>query len=118
MEHDRRGVRYPFVVTAEVAPESSPSAGISVTIKELSLYGCFLEASSPFAAKTAVLVRVFGTQEYFEAKATVIYMNAALGMGLAFREVKPVFRAVLQKWLLAAMHKEDEPSEMPPLFNS
>lgn len=105
---------------AEIAPEGAPLAAINVTVKELSLYGCSLESSSPFAAKTPVLVKVFGTNEYFEAKATVIYVHPTSGMGLAFREVKPVFRAVLQKWLLVAMRdaNEDEPSEKPPPFNS
>jgi hypothetical protein len=41
--------------------------------------------------------------EYFEANATVAYANAALGLGLVFRDVKPVFRTVLRKWLLMAM---------------
>ena len=49
-----------------------------------------------------VLVKIFKSEEYFEAKGAVIYANPTLGMGLAFRDVKPDFRMVMQKWLLAA----------------
>jgi hypothetical protein len=48
-------------------------------------------------------VKIFKPDEYFEAKATVLYANSTLGMGLAFRDVERDFRAVIQKWLLAAM---------------
>jgi hypothetical protein len=47
-------------------------------------------------------VKIFKSDEYFDAKATVIYANPTLGMGLAFRDVKPDFRVVMPKWLLAA----------------
>jgi hypothetical protein len=47
-------------------------------------------------------VKIFKSEEYFEAKATVIYANSTLGMGLAFREVNPDFRIVCRSgsWLL------------------
>jgi hypothetical protein len=55
-------------------------------------------------------VKIFKSDEYFEAKATVVYAHPALGMGLAFRDVKPDFRILMQKWLLAALpDKEPNP---------
>jgi hypothetical protein len=60
--------------------------------------------------KTSVFVKIFKSDEYFEAKATVVYAHPALGMGLAFRDVKPDFRILMQKWLLAALpDKEPNP---------
>lgn len=108
MEHEGRALRFPFVADAEVAPESSPSAGVSARLREISLQGCYLDIPAPFSPQTQVLVKIFTPGKYFEAKATVVYVRPASGMGLAFREVKPNFRAVLQHWLLIAMRKNDE----------
>jgi len=97
----RRTPRYPFVAPAAVLPENGAPTGGNV--KELSLYGCYLDATSTLAPRTKVLVKIFVPGEYFEANATVAYANPALGMGLVFRDVKPHFRSVLRKWLLMAM---------------
>jgi PilZ domain len=105
MEQDRRAPRYPFTAPAEVIVESS-GVKIIARVTELSLHGCYLNTSTPISAKTPVLVKVFGTREYFEADATVVYAHPLLGVGLAFRNVKFDCRSVLHKWLLAAMHNE------------
>jgi PilZ domain len=107
MEQTRQGLRFRFVAAAEIAPESSPSATIIASVKELSLHGCYVDTPSPFATKTSVLLKIFKSDEYFEAKATVVYSHPALGMGLAFRDVKPDCRIVMQKWLLAALQEQE-----------
>jgi hypothetical protein len=97
----RRVPRYSFVAPAAVLPDSGAPVGGNV--KELSLYGCFIDAGSNLAPRTKVLVKIFMPGEYFEANATVAYANPALGLGLVFRDVRPHFRTVLRKWLLMAM---------------
>jgi hypothetical protein len=97
----RQTPRYPFVAPAAVLPEAGAPVGGNV--KELSLYGCYLDAASTLAPQTKVLVKIFMPGEYFEANAKVAYANPTLGMGLVFRGVKPHFRTVLRKWLLMAM---------------
>jgi hypothetical protein len=104
METTRRSPRYLFSAPAEVIVENS-GATILVRVKELSLYGCYLDTSVPLSTKTQTLIKIFGPHDYFEASATVIYTHPHLGMGAAFREVKPGFMPVLQKWLLQAMEK-------------
>ena len=106
MSEERRGLRFPFEADAEVAPEASPSATITAKVRQIGLHGCFLETGSPFASQTAVLLKIFKPGDYFEAKATVVHVQPPNGMGLAFRELKPNFRGVLQKWLLAAMRQD------------
>lgn len=103
MDQERRGFRFPFIAAAEIAPESSPSASITARIKKLSLHRCYVDTPAPFSPQTPVLVKIFRSDKSFEAKAMVVYANSALGMGLAFREVKADFRIVMQKWLLAAL---------------
>ena len=105
MDQERRGLRFAFLASAEIAPETSPHATITANVKELSLHGCYVETPAPFSAQTPVLVKIFKSDEYFESKATVVYSTPAVGMGLAFREVKPDFRAVMQKWLRVAMQE-------------
>ena len=97
----RRVPRYPFAAPAAVLPETGAPVGCNV--KELSLYGCYLDAASTLSPHSKVLVKIFMPGEYFEANATVAYANPALGLGLVFRDVKPHFRTVLRKWLMMAM---------------
>jgi PilZ domain len=106
MEQERRAPRYPFAAPAEVIVESSGAKTIA-RVTELSLHGCYLDACLPVSAKTSVLVKIFGPHGYFEAGATVVYAHPVLGLGLAFRSVKPDFVHVLQKWLLAAMQPKE-----------
>jgi hypothetical protein len=108
MDQDRRGFRFLFEAAAEVAPESSPSATVSVRATEISLHGCYLETPAPFAELTPVFVKIFYADEYFEAKGTVIYVKPVLGMGVQFRDVKPPCRIILQKWILAALQNRSK----------
>jgi len=102
----RRTPRYPFVAPAEVIDEGT-RAKMTAQVKELSLYGCYLDTASPLPTRTKVMVKICAPAEFFEAGATVIYSNQTLGMGLVFRDVKPFYLDILRKWLLAAM--QDEP---------
>jgi hypothetical protein len=105
MDQEHRGLRFAFSASAEIAPESSPTAFVSGRVTELSLRGCFLETSASFELQRPVLLKIFHSGEYFEAPASVLYVKPS-GLGLVFREVKPHFRAVLQKWVLAALDKQ------------
>jgi hypothetical protein len=49
-----------------------------------------------------VLVKIFAELEIFEADGTVIYSQPNVGVGLAFRDIRPHFLAVLQKWVVLA----------------
>jgi hypothetical protein len=40
-------------------------------------------------------------------------VKPVLGMGLAFREVKPNFRSILQMWILAAIHDRQTTEQSP-----
>ena len=96
-QQQRRTPRYPFTAPAAILPETG--APIGGNVKELSLYGCYLDAESTLAARSRVLVKIFMPGEYFEANASVAYANPTLGLGLVFRDVKPHFLVVLRKWL-------------------
>ena len=108
----RRSARYPFSATAAVIPESGVPVGGNVT--ELSLYGCYLDSGSPLAPRTRVLVKISAMDGgYFEADATVVFSNPSLGMGLAFRQVRPEFLARLRKWLREARQQNQSENQKP-----
>jgi hypothetical protein len=102
MEETRRTPRYFFSAPAEVIVEAC-RASLLCRVKELSLYGCYLDSSVALGIRTQVLLKIYGPHDYFEAAATVIYAHPTMGMGIAFREVRPSFVPILQKWLLQAM---------------
>jgi len=110
MEQERRGLRFAFTAAAEIAPASTPTALVPARVTELSLQGCFLETSGSFEMQRPVVVKIYDSGEYFETKASVLYVKP-LGMGLVFLDIKPHFRAVLQKWILTAL--DNQPGARP-----
>ena len=97
--------RYPFIARAEIIPEGS--SRILTRVTELSLHGCYLDFVQ-LSKGAHVSVKLFAEADFFEANATVVYSQPNIGLGVAFRDVKPYFATVLQKWLLLAM-KDHKP---------
>jgi hypothetical protein len=102
VDQEHRGLRFAFNASAEIAPESSPTAFVTGRVTELSLRGCFLETSASFEMHLPVLLNIHHSGENFEGEASVLYVKPS-GMGLVFREIKPQFRAILQEWVLTTM---------------
>lgn len=112
----RRTPRFPFSAPAEVVRLGTTS-GEKTKVNELSLYGCYLDTKTPLPRGTHVTVKIISGGQFFEASATVIYAQPTLGMGVAFREVKPTYLAVLQKWLRKALDKQNAPPPSIDDFN-
>jgi hypothetical protein len=85
--------RFPFVASAEILPEMGP--GVGATVKEISLYGCFLEFTNPYPTRTRVTVKIFSESSLFEAKGAVIYAKPDVGMGVAKSPLLWLLGAVL-----------------------
>lgn len=93
--------RCPFVASAEVTDLSSQTRQTGRT-SELGIGGCYIQAPDPFPNGTLVQLRIFREQGVFEAQAKVVYSHDAQfnsGMGLAFQEIAPNQRSVLESWL-------------------
>jgi PilZ domain len=104
MDNERRGLRFPFTADGEIAPANSLTAFTLAQVTEISLRGCFLKTYAKFELQAPVVLKIYKSGEYFEAEASVLYVNSS-GLGLVFNEVQPLFRAVLQQWVLAALDK-------------
>ena len=108
-ESTRSVLRFPFAADAVVIPDDS-DVKFNTRVRELSLRGCYLTAANPLPKGTTVTVKIHAETDFFESRATIVYSEPKLGMGLAFREVRPHFLWILQKWLRSAMIK-GPPSE-------
>lgn len=112
---ERTTARLPFAAPAEIFTDSDK--GIGATVKELSLYGCYLEFAESVPPRTHVRIKIFADSRFFEADGTVIYSKPDIGMGIGFRQVKPEFMRVLQKWLLKAMKEAPVVSNQVPFHS-
>jgi hypothetical protein len=90
--------RCAFVASAEVTDISS-GPRLSARTSEVGLGGCYVDSLTPFAPGTLVQVRILRDQGVFEAKAKVVYCDLQFGMGLAFTEIAPGQRSLLESWL-------------------
>lgn len=103
----RSGVRFPVTAAAEVF-ELRSQTRVTGRCSDLGLGGCYVDTLIPFAAGSAVRVRIERDGSSFEAAALVSYAHVSLGMGLAFTEIKPADRDVLRRWT-AALGGESAP---------
>ena len=102
MPANQRAVRRcPFIASAEVVDLSSDTR-ISGRTSELGVGGCYIKTPDSFPKGTLVQLRIFRGQGVFETQAKVVYSrNAQLnsGIGLAFQEMAPNQRSLLEDWL-------------------
>jgi hypothetical protein len=90
--------RCPLVASAEVTELGSGTV-LSARTSELGLGGCYVDALNPFPKGTLVGLRILRDQGVFETKAKVVYCDPRFGMGLAFTEMAPAQRTLLEAWL-------------------
>ena len=90
--------RCPLVAAAEVT-EMDSQTRLSGRISEIGLGGCYVDGLNSFAADTMVTLRILRDQGVFETQARVAYSDPGFGMGLAFTEMTPNQRAMLEAWL-------------------
>ena len=95
----KRAVRRCQLVASAEVTEPSSGTRLSARISELGLGGCYIETLNPFPDGTQVHVRILRDQGVFETKAKVVYSQSNFGMGLAFSEMAPDQRSLLEDWL-------------------
>jgi hypothetical protein len=90
--------RCPLVATAEVTELRSGTL-LAARTSELGLGGCYVDALNPFPKGTPVGLRIHRDRGVFETKAKVVYCDPRFGMGLAFTDITPDQRSILETWL-------------------
>ena len=96
---DRAVRRCPFVAAAEVTDLRSGTR-LAGRTSELGLGGCYIDVLNPFPEGEEVQLKLVRDQGIFETKAKVAYCDPQFGMGLAFSEITPDQRSVLEAWLV------------------
>ena len=95
----QRSVRRCSLVASAEVTELHSGARLSARISELGLGGCYVDVLNPFPEGTLVGLRILRDQGVFESQAKVVYCDPRFGMGLAFTEMKPDQRSLLETWL-------------------
>jgi hypothetical protein len=90
--------RCPLVASADVT-EPLSGTRLSARTSEIGLGGCYVDALNPLPEGTFVGLRILRDQGVFETKAKVVYCDPSFGMGLAFTEMAPDQRSLLENWL-------------------
>ena len=90
--------RCPLVASAEVTELGSGTV-LSARTSEIGLGGCYVDALNPFPEATKVELRILRDRGVFETTAKVVYCDPAFGMGLAFTDMRPDQRSILEAWL-------------------
>ena len=90
--------RCSLVASAEIT-ELSTGTRMSARTSELGIGGCYIETLNPFPDGTVVQLRILRDQGIFETNAKVVYAHTNFGMGLAFTDMIPDQRSLLENWL-------------------
>lgn len=90
--------RFPFTASVE-AIEPKSHAKLSGRTSDLCLGGCYVDTISPFAAGTAIKIRLTKEKVTFDADARVIFSHIGMGMGVAFISATPRQIRIFQHWL-------------------
>jgi PilZ domain len=95
----QRSVRRCALVASVEVTELRTGALLSARISELGVGGCYVDALNPFPEGALVALRILRDQGVFETKAKVVYCDSRFGMGLAFIDMTPDHRSLLENWL-------------------
>ncbi len=98
-QREKRTVpRYSLIATVDVV-EPVSSVRISGRISELSRKGCYVDALNNLPPQTRVNIRISRDSGTFTSPAKIIYVQEAMGMGMAFLETPEDQLKTLDSWL-------------------
>ena len=96
---ERRKHRRHAVMAVAEARELQSGTLSKGRITDLSLGGCYIDTTAPFAVATTVKLRITSDKKTFESKAAVVNTQNGMGMGLLFTATEPEQLQVLERWL-------------------
>jgi hypothetical protein len=96
-----RARRYPFAASIELVSLESEAEAREQTV-DLSLFGCHVTSSKPWASGAKVRIRIAYRGGIFTALGRVANVRSNTGMGVVFTQIEPKDQLVLEKWLAEA----------------
>ena len=95
----QRAAKRCAMVASVEATDMATQTRLTARISELAIGGCYIDALNPFPVGTVLHLRILRDRGTFEAKGKVVYCDSTIGMGVAFTEIAPAQRSVLEDWL-------------------
>jgi hypothetical protein len=94
----RAAPRHLFLAPVQLTDVQSEKQ-LAAHTKDLNLFGCFVEAVSPFPQGTKVRLRISRAGAHVTALGKVANSRPNAGMGIAFITIEPSSFPVLDGWL-------------------
>ena len=98
-EPERRVARRNTLVASVEAEELTNGMSLSARTSDVSVHGCYLDTLNPFSPGARIRVHLTKGNEIFHSLAVVVYVHEGLGMGVAFTEISPTAREMIQRWM-------------------
>jgi PilZ domain len=86
---------------------TAPDTGVYLAAhtEDLSLFGCFVETTTPFAQGTKVRLRISHGGAVFAAEGGVAFSRDRAGMGMIFTPIELSSISILDDWLTEAAER-------------
>lgn len=97
-KEQHRPPRHSFAATVEITDLQS-EAHLTAHLKDISLFGCFVETPNPFPEGTKVRLRIMRGGATVSTAGRVAFSRPGSGMGVHFTNVEPASMPVLDKWV-------------------
>jgi PilZ domain-containing protein len=98
-DQDRRLAPRIMLVASVEAEELTNGISLSARTADISVHGCYLDTINPFSPATRIRVHLTKGNETFHSLAVVTYAHQGMGMGIAFMEISPEGREIIQGWI-------------------
>src|SRR5882762_9521668 len=97
-EQDRRLASRNMLVASAEAEELTSGVNLSARTSDVSVHGCYLDTINPFSPGTRIRVHLTKGNQTFHSLGVVTYTHQGMGMGVAFMEISPQAREIVQRW--------------------
>jgi hypothetical protein len=98
-EQDRRSAPRIMLVASVEAEEVTNGISLSARTSDVSVHGCYLDTINPLPPGTRIRVHLTKGYETFHSLGVVVYAHQGMGMGVAFMEISPEARQIVQGWI-------------------
>jgi hypothetical protein len=93
-----RAVRQVFIANV-IVTEVETEKQIQGVVRNLSLFGCYVETTSPLNQGVKAQLSITHSGQKFTAIGKVAHAVANKGMGISFTSLQPNDQMILEKWM-------------------
>jgi hypothetical protein len=94
----RSAPRYPFIATAVIVDPITRTQ-LSARTAEISANGCYVDVLNPLPKNTVIQISIQRDTGNFDSWGRVAYLQAGIGMGIAFFETPQEHQRTIEAWI-------------------